>query len=107
MDKIVSQVTGNQPQSKSQPGSVNDREMVAALIARLKIQGIKSITYRFPVEEILEFDQMILDIQKGLGGKRVSKNDVMRSATNFFLEDWQKRGKNSIVFKMLSGWVQK
>lgn len=103
VDTVMKQVVS---QPAPQKGNSTDSKMIKALLARLENQGIKSVTYRYPVEEIAEFDQMILDIQKGLGGKRVSKNDVQRTAVNFLLEDWQERGTNSLIFRVLKKQVE-
>lgn len=103
IDQVINQVVGK-TKNETQLG-FSEKEIIEALLARLKNQGIKSVTYRYPLEEITEFDQMILDLQKALGGKRVSKNDVQRTAVNFLLEDWQRRGRKSLIFKLLSRWV--
>ena len=105
ISSVVNQVIGQERDSAS---SNSKNSLTKALLARLKsLQGIKSVTYRFPVEEIAEFDQMILDIQKALGGKRVSKNDVVRTGVNSLLEDWQNNGRNGLIFKLLQERVKK
>lgn len=101
-DNVLRQVVGEEENNKFAGTSSNRHDLIEALFARLKgLQGIKSVTYRFPVEEITEFDQMVLDLQKALGGKRVSKNDVIRSGVNLLIEDWQRHGKNGLVFNLL------
>ena len=101
ISSVIKQVVGQDPEAPSSP-----KEFIGALLDRLKTQGIKSITYRFPVEEISEFDKTILDIQRALGGKRVNKNDVIRTSVNLTLEDWQRNGKKSLIFRLLSQWAK-
>jgi len=101
ISSVIKQVVGQDPEAPASP-----EELITALIERLKNQGIKSVTYRFPIEEISEFDQTILDLQKALGGKRVSKNDVIRTGVNLILEDWQRNKRKSLIFRLLSRWVK-
>jgi len=109
IDSVIKQVIGPGANEKSQGATLDQpqKEMAEALIERLKEQGIKSITYRFPVEEISEFDIMIMNLQKALNGKRVNKNDVMRTGVNILLEDWKKNKKDSLIYKVLNDWVNR
>lgn len=104
ISSVVRQVVG--ANAGSQNIKESNEDLAKILLERLKNQGIKSITYRFPVEEIAEFDQMIMDLQKALSGKRVNKNDVIRSGVNTLLEDWKKNKKESVVFKLLKERVR-
>ena len=88
-------------------GKVDQKDLVEKLVERLKEQGIKSVTYRFPVGEITNFDLTILDLQRDLKGKRVNKNDVIRTSVNVFLEDWKKNKKESLVFKVMENWTNR
>jgi len=109
IDSVVKQVVGADANDSAQQAAIKQTqaELAEALIERLKEQGIKSITYRFPVEEIAEFDLMIIDLQKALNGKRVNKNDVIRTGVNIVLEDWKKNKKDSLIYRVLNDWVNR
>lgn len=94
IDNVIRQVVSS---SKT---TFSEKEILETLLKRLEFQGIKSVTYRFPVEEISEFDQMVLELQKALGGKRVNKNDLVRTGVNYLIEDWQKKNKRGLVFRL-------
>ncbi|MBU2592204.1 MAG: hypothetical protein ABH867_02215 [Patescibacteria group bacterium] len=102
VDNVMRQMVG-----QSQIPKVDQKDLVEKLVESLKEQGIKSVTYRFPMQEISSFDLAILDLQKALKGKRVNKNDVIRTSVNILLEDWKKNKKESLIFKIMENWINR
>ena len=95
MESVFSQVTTQTASPQKSESLIN------ALIQRLKIQGIKTVTYRFSLEEVNEFNKMILDMQTALNGTRVNKNDVIRTGVNALMEDWKNNKTKSVIFQFL------
>ena len=109
MNSVLKQVVGQNANQYDKETAIkqNRSELIRVLIKKLKNLGIKSVTYRFPVEEINEFDLMIMDIQKAFGGKRINKNDVIRTGVNILAEDWRKNKKDSLIYKILEEWLDR
>ena len=105
IDSVVKQVIGQTASDSNLDQSKN--QIINDLIKKLEELGIKSVTYRFPIEEISEFDKMIMGLQKALGGTRVNKNDVIRTGVSFIVQDWKKNKKESLIFQLLKKWAAK
>lgn len=76
-----------------------EEDMIEAVRKAVKQIGKEAATHRFTLEE----KQMLADIEYTYKrhGIRTSENEITRIAINYFVEDYQKNGDNSMLAKVL------
>ena len=67
----------------------------------LNRRHLSSFTFRFKVKELEDLDRVTTEINKSVGQK-VSKNDLVRLALNWLLQDYQTNHDRSMLAGVLA-----
>ena len=86
--------------TRQQPGKRTslEQELRERVLAK---RHLSSITFRFQLEELEAFDRVTAEINQN-GRHKTSKNDVIRLALNWLLQDYELKKEDSMLARVLN-----